>query len=194
MNMKRCAGILVSLSLVAAMTALASGGQAGIYGIISKVVLEPNDSRPERVQIWGTFTLVDGSNAGQGATLTPKRGYLYFNLPTEINAKEAAMKEVSDFRAIAGTGQAVGFGKFGYIGAFNDDLIQPRVDAKSRPPYILNGGGAGFNGSHAAVLVRPESAPSSDPETYPLNMGLIKISPTGSLAAIVKQLATENMK
>jgi hypothetical protein len=151
-------------------------------------VLEPNDANPQRVRIWGTFTLVEGSNAGGGATLTPQRGYLYFNLPTESNAKNVAMKEVSDFRAIAGTGQAVGFGRFGYIGAFNDDLIKARVDAKSRPPYILNGGAPGFNGSHAAVLVRRESAPPSDPETYPLNMGLTKISPTGTLAAIIKQL------
>jgi hypothetical protein len=188
MSIKRYLGILVSISLLAAVTAMASGSQVGIYGIVRKVVLEPNDANPERVQIWGTFTLVDGSSAGGGATLTPQRGYLYFNLPTESSAKNVAMKEVSDFRTIAGTGQAVGFGRFGYIGAFNDDLIQPRGDAKGRPPYILNGGGPGFNGSHAAVLVRQESAPPSDPETYPLNMGLTKISPTGTLAAIVKQL------
>jgi len=188
MNIKRCAGILLSLSLLAAVTALASGSQVEVYGIVSKVVVEPNDAYPERVQIWGTFTLVDNGPAGRGATLTPQRGYLYFSLPTESNAKNAAMKEVSDFRAIAGKGQAVAFGRFGYIGAFNDDLIKSRADTKSRPPYILNGGGAGFNGSHATVLVRPESAPPSDPETYPLNMGLTKISPTGTLAAIVKQL------
>jgi hypothetical protein len=188
MNIKQCAGILFSLSLLAAATALGSGGQIEIYGIVSKVVLEPNDAHPERVQIWGTFTLVDNSSAGRGATLTPQRGYLYFNLPTESNARNAAMKEVSDFQVIAGKGQAVAFGRFGYIGAFNDDLIKSRVDTKSRPPYVLNGGGPGFNGSHATVLVRPGLAPPSDPETYPLDMGLTKLSPTGNLAAIVKQL------
>ena len=188
MNIWRCAVILVSLSLLAAVTVLASGGQLEIYGIVSKVVLEPNDANPERVQIWGTFTLVDNGPAGGGATLTPQRGYLYFNLPTESVAKNTALKEVADFKAIAGKGQAVAFGRFGYIGAFNDELIRSRSDARSNPPYVLNGGGPGFNGSHAAALVRPESAPPSAPETYPLNMGLTKLSPTGSLAAIVKQL------
>jgi hypothetical protein len=188
MNFKRSTGILISLSLLAAVTALASGGQIEVYGIVSKVVLEPNNASPERVQIWGTFTLADNSPTGGGATLTPRRGYLYFDLPTESNVERVAMKEVSDFRAIAGKGEAVAFGRFGYIGAFNDDLIKSRADTKSRPPYVLNGGGPGFNGSHAAVLVRPESAPPSDPESYPLNMGLTKLSPTGTLAAIVKQL------
>lgn len=187
MNIKRCAGILASLLLLTAMTALASG-QLGVYGIVSRVVLEPNDRAPERVQIWGTFTLVDGGTGTGGPTLTPQRGYLYFTLPVAAGAKDAAMKEVADFKTIAGTGQVVAFGRFGYIGAFSDDLIRSRTDTKNRPPYVLNGGGAGFNGSHAAVLVRAESAPPSDPESYPLNMGLTKLSPTGNLAAIVKQL------
>src|SRR5438045_3881389 len=106
MNIKRCAGILIFLLLLAAVTALASG-EVGIYGIVSKVVLEPNDANPERVQIWGTFTLVNGGAASGGETLTPQRGYLYFTLPTESNARNAAMKEVSDFKASAGKGQAV---------------------------------------------------------------------------------------
>ena len=177
--------IIVSLMLLVAGAVRASGSQVEIYGIVSKVVMEPNDGAPERIQIWGVFTLFDGATGGDGATLTPQRGYLYFNLPTFESARQAALKEVADFKAIAGTGQAVAFGRFGYIGAFRDELMSFKG---GNPPYLLNGGGPGFNGSHSARIIRAESEKPAAPESYPLNMGLTKLSATGSLAAVVKRL------
>src|SRR5678815_4247355 len=98
--------LLISIVLLAS-TALTASGLVGMYGVIRKVVFEPNDKAPERIQIWGAFTLVDGGTSNGGRTLTPQRGYLYFLLPSvdSPSQREAALKEWTDFKAVAGTGQ-----------------------------------------------------------------------------------------
>jgi hypothetical protein len=178
--------LLISMVLIATSSLMASG-QVGIYGIVSKVVFEPNDKTPERIQIWGAFTLVDGGTGSGGKTLTPQRGYLYFTLPAAGNSsqREAASKEWADFKAIAGTGQVVAC-RFGYIGAFSDELISR---PSGMPPYVLMGGDPiNFAMSHAENPIRGESVVPTSPDSYPLNMGLTKLSNTGNLAAVVKEL------
>ena len=100
--------------------------------------------------------------------------------------REAALKECADFKAIAGTNQAVAFGRFGYIGVFQDELISRPA---GMPPYVLIGGNpASFNGARAENPIRGESVAPESPNSYPVNMGLTKLSATGDLAAIVNQL------
>jgi hypothetical protein len=171
--------VLAALMLLAATMLLFASGTVGIYGIVSKVVFEPSDKAPERIQIWGAFTLVNGGTSSGGTTLTPKRGYLYFTLPGTENPsqRETALKEWADFKAIAGTGQAVAFGRFGYLGVFSENMN-----------ILMAAGTANSNGSRAEYPVRSESAAATMPAPYPLNMGLTKLSGTGDLAAIVKQL------
>ena len=50
--------IVVFLSAAAAMHVSASV-PLGVYAVVDKVVLEPADAEPQRVQIWGTFALWD---------------------------------------------------------------------------------------------------------------------------------------
>jgi len=180
---------LTVLSLFLAISTLSASGLAGIYAVISKVVFEPNNRAPERIQIWGAFTLVDGGTGAGGKTLTPQRGYMYFVLPSaaeNANLREIALKEWADFNAIAGTNQAVAFGRFGYIGAFADELISRPA---GMPPYVLMGGNpTNFNGSRSKNPIRDETATPVSPDPYPLNMGLTKLSSTGDLAPIVNQL------
>ena len=40
---------------------LKASGPLGIYGIVEKVVFEPNEQAPERIQLWGAFAYVDGA-------------------------------------------------------------------------------------------------------------------------------------
>jgi len=152
-------------------------------------VFEPNDRAPERIQIWGAFTLVDGGTGSGGKTLKPQRGYLYFALPSaaeNANLRQVALKEWADFKAIAGTNQAVAFGRFGYIGAFADGLISKPAE---NPPYLLMGGDpSNFNGSHSKNPIRGEGVTPDSPDPYPLNMGLTKLSSTGNLSAVVNEL------
>ncbi|HLQ76207.1 MAG TPA: hypothetical protein VK210_02570 [Terriglobia bacterium] len=180
--------LLVLILILAASTLIASGG-VGVYAIVSKVVLEPDDKAPERIQIWGAFTLVDGGTGSGGKTLTPQRGYLYFTLPSIDGGpyqRMVALKEWADFKAIAGTGQAVAFGGFGYGGVFSGDLISRPSGGPSSVCIGKDPVNTGLCRTESPV--RGESTAPTSPITFPMNIGLIKLSSTGDLAAVVKQL------
>jgi len=177
-------GLIFLLILVLAASTLIASGGMGIYGIVSKVVFEPDDKAPERIQIWGAFTFVSG-----GKTLTPQRGYLYFKLPSADGSpyqRGVALREWTDFKALAGTGQAVAFGSaIGYDGVFSDDLLLQPAGMQSR---VHVGGNPDNNLSLPGNPLRGESTAPTSPVTFPINMGMTKLSSTGDLAAVVKQL------
>jgi len=182
-------GVVFALILVLAPLTLSASGGVGIYAIVSRVVFEPGDEAPERIQIWGSFTFVDGGTGSGGKTLTPRRGYLYFTLPSADGSpyqRRVALKEWADFKAIAGTGQAVAFGNIGYGGAFSEDLISQPAGMSSN----LCWGGNPDNPvlCRSGNPIHGESTAPASPITYPMNMGLTKLSSTGDLSAVVKQL------
>ncbi|MGH9675171.1 MAG: hypothetical protein ACRD44_18525 [Bryobacteraceae bacterium] len=167
---------------------LTASSPVGIYGIVDTVVLEPNAQSPERIQVWGAFAYVNG--ADNGMEISPvNRGYLYFKLPVLIPGfndqpqVDIVKREWSDLKAVAGTGQAIGFGRWSYIGGFAG--LQP--DSRGvKPPYILERVPQG--GAPTDLRVRPESEPPREPATYQTNAGIVKLSERGSHADIVKQL------
>jgi hypothetical protein len=83
-------------------------------------------------------------------------------------------KEWADFKAVAGTPQGVAFGDWFYVGDFSN--------ANNREIYVPNG--AGING----VVVHTSAASKPAPIPYSLNTGVVKLSSTGSQAAVVEQL------
>jgi hypothetical protein len=146
---------VLSLAIVLNLRAsyVMASGPIGIYGIVEKVVFEPNEHAPERIQVWGAFAYLD--SGPNGAVSAPKRGYLYFGLPANRPLADIVKKEWADLKAVAGTGQAVGFGN-------------------------------GF--STTGLRVRPSSEAPTVPSNYSLNTGIVKLSETGTNAAIVKSL------
>jgi len=98
---------IIGLIVIFGATQIAMASDpVGVYALVDKVVFEPNDSAPERMQIWGTFIVSAaeyGSVYGQ-----PARGYLYFSLPS--GKEQLAKTEWADLKKIAGTGQAIAFG------------------------------------------------------------------------------------
>src|SRR5205085_9851828 len=116
---RRAYKILAVLFVFFTAGRLAASGPVGIYGIVEKVVFEPNEQSPERIQVWGAFAYVDGGANSGLAVSSVKRGYLYFRLPSSSVASardmEAVRKEWADLKAVAGTGQTIGFGNWGYI-------------------------------------------------------------------------------
>jgi hypothetical protein len=166
---------------------LPASGPIGIYGIVEKVVFEPNERSPERIQVWGAFAYVDGGASNGLAVSTVKRGYLYFRLPSPdiANARDVDVikKEWADLKAVAGTGQAIAFGSWGYIGSFAG--LQPQARS-SMPPYILERAPGG--GAQTDLRVRPASEAPTAPAAYQTETGIVKLSDRGSHAAIVKQL------
>jgi hypothetical protein len=102
--MKRAHLLTLAAVLLIGGTARASD-PIGVYALLDKVVLEPNDTAPKRVQLWGTFAL---ARRGGNEHTPPARGYMYFAL---VNSKEdACRREWADLKKVAGTGQVVAFG------------------------------------------------------------------------------------
>jgi len=97
-----CAAMLVVLM---APSARASDPN-GIYAFVDRVVFEPGETAPERIQVWGGFALAKG---GRGSDYQDaERGYLYFKLRPDDET--VCKKEWADLKAIAGTRQIVSFG------------------------------------------------------------------------------------
>lgn len=81
-------------------TAFASDPVA-VYARIDRVVMEP-----ERIQIWGDFSMAKANNPNDYEA--PQSGYLYLALPSD--RQDLARKEWADFKSIAGSRQVVAFG------------------------------------------------------------------------------------
>jgi hypothetical protein len=124
--------VLLALPILAFETA-AYSDRTGVYARIDKVVLEPDATAPERIQIWGAFALASKEN--RNSYDSAQRGYLYFSC--KVGKEEICRKEWADLKAIAGTDQVIGFG--------GRDLPRPRLrkaDEKVAAPdeYPVNVG------------------------------------------------------
>jgi len=98
--------IIVAAAFVLAGTSVHASDPIGVFAKIDKVVFEPNDSMPDRIQVWGSFCLADDKD--RDSYLPPQKGYLYYKMPDEKS--EAAGKEWKDLKAAAGSGEVIGFG------------------------------------------------------------------------------------
>jgi hypothetical protein len=125
--------------------ALADGGPApadavmsdamGAYCILDKVVLEPAEN-PMAAQLWGACAI---ANSNDWYFQPPARGYFYYSIlrgPAGPGTKEQLVRnEWADFRSVAGTGEAVGFGRrYQPIGRFRKADEKP----ESPDPYPLH--------------------------------------------------------
>ncbi|HEY2931881.1 MAG TPA: hypothetical protein VGK99_09045 [Acidobacteriota bacterium] len=79
----------------------------GVYALIDKVVLEPNAEAPERIQIWGAFSVAIANDVNYYHPVA--RGYMYFSAPKD--KEEIARKEWADLKKAAGSRQVIAFGK-----------------------------------------------------------------------------------
>jgi len=184
----RVVGVVLALVVSASIAVGASGG-IGYYGIIERVVFEPAEKDAERVQVWGAFAYVDLGSPSGITTSRAERGYLYFRVRSDIDGFTAPKqielnrREWADLKAVAGTGQAVGFGSWGYIGGFGG--LDPATVA-ARPSFLFERKPSG--GALADLRVRPAGEPPANPATYQTEIGIVKLSENGSHAAIVAQL------
>ena len=114
----------VGLALVLAGGARASD-PTGIYARIEKVIFEPNDTKPERVQVWGTFALAAKRAVTGDEYQPPVKGYLYYSL---VPGKEDKCRnEWTDLKKVAGKDQCVGFGgRYGQLGTVRKPDQKPK--------------------------------------------------------------------
>ena len=111
--------------LSAAAIGVSASVPVGVYGLIDKVVLEPDAQNAQRAQIWGAFAVWDDAD-GAGFR-APRRGYLYYSC-SEAQI-ETCRNEWSDLKSIAGTGQMVGFGSRSLLGG----RVRPSSERASAP-------------------------------------------------------------
>jgi hypothetical protein len=128
---------------------LAKNGNIGIYGIVDKVVFEPDESAPERVQIWGLFVVPVPISSG--LYKAPQRGVLCFRLPTD--RKEIAKKEWTELRRLAGSGQILGFTQY----------------------WVPNPGDPQGNPHTSLVVHVQHDVPIGSADPYPLGIGVLTI-------------------
>ena len=106
MRLSSIGGVIVLGVCVMAAVTLRASDMVGVYAVVEKVLLEPGDAAPERIQVWGAFALSDqksGSTYGSA-----QRGYLYYACPPGQEA--VCRREWADLKAVAGKDTGVGFG------------------------------------------------------------------------------------
>lgn len=164
-----CACVALLAAVMWDWSPVAASSPIGVYAIIEKVVLEPDATNPERAQVWGAFTFIDqtGSVTSQAA-----RGYLYFRLPWEAAAADQVRlvrREWADLAHVAGTGQAIGFGTWRYIGQ-----MDANETAASQSSLFLR--------------VHLSSETPRDPIVYRTETGIVTLASDGSHAEVVRRL------
>jgi hypothetical protein len=93
------------LLLLAATVAAAKSNSIGIYSVVDEVKFDQDGPSPHLVRISGVFIVPRQMSSGEYQT--PQRGYLYFRVSP--GAEPAARKDWTQLKAVAGTGQVVGF-------------------------------------------------------------------------------------
>ena len=107
MRLSRIGGVLTLAACALATVTVAASDFVGVYAVVEKVVLEPSEAAPQRIQIWGAFALSDGL---RGSNYGPaQRGYLYYSCPAGQEA--TCRREWNDLKAVAGQDTGVGFGQ-----------------------------------------------------------------------------------
>lgn len=127
--------VLLGAMLTFTAATLSASDPVGIYALVDKVIFEPSEAAPQRVQIWGAFALA--VEAG-GVYTKPQRGYLYYSVPG--GKEEIARKEWADLKSVAGTGTAIAFGaRHSMLGKVRPDSEKPGS------PDVYNIGGTGVS-------------------------------------------------
>jgi hypothetical protein len=148
--------LLSALTFVLALAAipLKASDPVGIYCIVDKVVLAPNETEPTSVQIWGAFSfavprLSNGTQPKPAGSFGEERlanvytavqkGYLYYTCPKGKDS--TCLNEWADLRSVAGKGEVIGFGF--------------RYEAPGR--------------------VRKATEKPESPDLYPTNIGIVRM-------------------
>ena len=99
-------GLVILSAFMVLTVALQASDAIGVYAVLEKGVLEPGDTAPERIQLWGGFALADGNSPSSYGPA--QRGYLYYTCPP--GKESICRKEWADLKSVAGKGTGVGFG------------------------------------------------------------------------------------
>jgi len=92
--------LICAVALLGGATSAARASDpTGIYAFVDRVVFEPSETAPERIQVWGGFALAKTENRNDYHDA--ERGLLYFKL--RVGEEEICLKEWADLKSVAGT-------------------------------------------------------------------------------------------
>jgi len=167
--------------VLAAASLMAKGGVVEVYGIVDKVTFEPNEITPTRVKVWGAFALTPPgdwrSPTANNSFGKPEAGYLYFKLPAGVTA-EVAKKQWNDLKALAGSGKAIGFGRWdvNYWGAPKFDHKETGFVLRTNPP------------EQESLRVHAASEKDAKPVTYSIDTGIVTLQNSGNYSTLTTML------
>jgi hypothetical protein len=103
----------VACGLALTAIPLHASDPVGVYCVVQRVVMTPDEQHPTAVQIWGACATANGGVAEDGSYTpgwyaSPQKGYLYYSAPK--GKEDICLREWSDLKRVAGTGEVVGFG------------------------------------------------------------------------------------
>jgi hypothetical protein len=152
-GLRRTALTALAVVILAALPARASDPIA-VYALVDKVVLEPSENAPERIQVWGVFAVARDNNPNDYNAA--RRGYLYLAL--KPGKEELCRKEWADLKRVAGTGDAVGFG----VRWDPKPRIRAAADKPEGPdPYSVNIGMVKLGNRNSGVTADLKAVASS---------------------------------
>jgi hypothetical protein len=146
MRLRTRGGVIVLGVCAMAAVTLRASDMVGVYAVVEKVLLEPGDAAPQRIQIWGAFALSDQKS---GSTYGPaQRGYLYYSCPA--GRETVCRKEWEDLKAVAGKDTGVGFGA-----RYKDTGRIRKADEKPAAPdaYPIERGVVRLSAGHESLPV-----------------------------------------
>ena len=106
MRLSLISSLVVLVVFVLAAVSIRASDFVGVYAVVERVVLEPSEAAPQRIQIWGAFALSDGKSGSNYGTA--QRGYLYYDCPA--GRETVCRTEWTDLKSVAGKDTGVGFG------------------------------------------------------------------------------------
>ena len=122
--MKKTACVTALLIAMALSTEVKAGGPPPVCMVVDKIVLEPDEKAPTRIQVWGTFIFCK-DNATYDR---PVSGYLYY---TAAKGKEdACRKEWAKLQKLVADKHIVAWGSCG-VPKVNGHLREATENPKS---------------------------------------------------------------
>jgi hypothetical protein len=139
--MKRMIGLgVLCAAMAAGVQIVVASDRVAVYALIDRVVLEPGPDNPERIQIWGVFSVAKPED--RDLYQPAERGYLYFTASSRD--RELIRHEWADLKASAGTGRVVSFGtRFAETFRATPARVRPSSEKPASPDVYESGLGVG---------------------------------------------------
>jgi hypothetical protein len=120
-----------------------------VFALVDNVVFEPNEKNPDRVQVWGTFSVAAAQYSANYSAA--QKGYLYYKI-NDNSVAQATRAVWADLKKIAGTGEAVGFGG-GYAVSSGGGRVRPASEKPKDPDAFPVGNAVTRLGASQADVV-----------------------------------------